>query len=124
MSGASSGAPNMILRVSWIILIQRDQEGLQEGKHPGWDEEEGLGYGVRPLIQPGAAGWWEKEFQGFQGSQLQHSMDFWGLCQHLEKKDLHAQRMLQPSALDKENFGDERKQQGWRRWVPPSPLPN
>lgn len=47
-------------------------------------------------------------------SQLQHSTECWGLCQHLGKGDLHAQTMLQQISLDKENFGDERKQQGWR----------
>lgn len=55
----------MILGVFWTTLIQRDQEGLQEEEHPGWDDEEGLGYGAGPLIQPGAAGWCEQEFQGW-----------------------------------------------------------
>lgn len=51
LSRTSLDAPNMILRVFWKTLIQRDQEGLQEEEeeeeHPGRDDEEGLGYGVR-----------------------------------------------------------------------------
>lgn len=65
-----------------------------------------MGWDVEPvLIQDGVS---RNSRNG--DSHLQHSME----CQHPDKEDLHTQTMLQQSALDKQNFGDERKQQGWR----------
>lgn len=88
----------------------------------GWDMEPGLSFSQ--VEQDGVS-----RNSGDGASQLQHSMECRGLCQHLGKEDLHAETVLQQSAPEKENFGDERKQQGRRSWIPalswpPGPLPN
>lgn len=81
MFRASLDALNMILREFWTTLSQRGTSG------GGWDDEEGLGYGVRALIQVS-----RNSRDG--DSQLQHSMECWGLCQRTSIPRLCCSKVL------------------------------